>query len=103
MDPYGLAGSWLTEALNTSQYTFEVAPVFTLIEDSVITKALNLIGFENGDGIFCPGGSISNMYGMVAARYKCMPNVKKTGNWNQKPLVAFTSEDVSGIDFFIFF
>lgn len=54
-----------------------------------------MVGFENGDGIFCPGGSMSNMYGMIAARFKCMPNIKKTGNWNQKPLVAFTSEDVS--------
>lgn len=94
VDPYGLAGSWITDGLNSSQYTFEVGPVFTLIEEAVLSKVLNLVGFENGDGIFCPGGSMSNMYGMIAARYKYMPNIKKTGNWNQKPLVAFTSEDV---------
>lgn len=81
--------------MNTSQYTFEVGPVFTLIENAVLSKVLSLVGFENGDGIFCPGASISNMYGMVAARYKFSPDIKKTGNWNRKPLVAFTSEDVS--------
>ncbi|XP_055541716.1 acidic amino acid decarboxylase GADL1 isoform X2 [Wyeomyia smithii] len=33
------------------------------------------------------------MYGMVAARYRVLPNVKRTGLSNQPVLVAFTSED----------
>lgn len=61
VDPYGLAGSWITDALNTSQYTFEVGPVFTLMENEVIQTFTKLFGFENGDGIFSPGGSLSNM------------------------------------------
>merc|ERR1719204_713467 len=32
MDLFGVGGAWLTEALNNSTYTFEVAPVFTLME-----------------------------------------------------------------------
>nr|CAD7423960.1 unnamed protein product [Timema monikensis] len=32
VDPYGLAGQWVTDALNPSVYTYEVAPVFTLME-----------------------------------------------------------------------
>ena len=94
VDPFALAGSWVTEALNTSQYTFEVGPAFILIEDAVIRKCLQMIGFENGDGIFCPGGSMSNMYGMVMARYKDNPDIKRTGMCGQKPLVYFTSQDV---------
>lgn len=93
VDPYGLAGSWITDALNTSQYTFEVGPVFTLIEDALIKKCLSLFGFEDGDGILSPGGSISNMYAMVAARFKALPDVKRTGLSNQPTLVAFTSEE----------
>lgn len=62
VDPIGLAGSWITEALNSSQYTYEVGPTFTLIESSLIQKCLKLFGFGDGDGIFSPGGSISNMY-----------------------------------------
>lgn len=38
-----------------SRYTFEVAPVFTLMEQSVLNKMSKLVGFQNGDGIFCPG------------------------------------------------
>lgn len=95
VDEYGLAGSWLTDMFNTSQYTYEVAPVFTLMERQVIEKTLELIGYPSmpdGDGILCPGGSISNMYGMVLARYKMIPNVKKKGLAGLPPLVCFTSE-----------
>ncbi|XP_312520.5 cysteine sulfinic acid decarboxylase [Anopheles gambiae] len=94
VDPYGLTGSWLTEALNTSQYTFEVGPTFTLIEDAVIDKCLRLFEFGEGDGILCPGGSMSNMYAMVAARYRTVPDVKRIGVAKlPEPLVVFTSED----------
>lgn len=46
-----------------------------------------------GDGIFAPGGSISNMYGMSLARYKLCPDVKTKGIFGMKPLVLFTSEE----------
>uniref|UniRef100_A0A1L8DZH3 Putative pyridoxal-dependent decarboxylase conserved domain protein n=1 Tax=Nyssomyia neivai TaxID=330878 RepID=A0A1L8DZH3_9DIPT len=92
-DPYGIAGAWITEALNTSQYTFEVAPVLTLVEDAVLKKCLELFGFQDGDGIFSPGGSMSNMYAMVLARFKINPQYKSTGMFNTSPLVAFTSQD----------
>lgn len=95
VDEYGLAGSWLTDVFNTSQYTYEVAPVFTLMEREVIEKCLELIGYPampDGDGILSPGGSISNMYGMVMARYKLMPSVKTSGLAGVPPLVCFTSE-----------
>ncbi|KAL7731648.1 hypothetical protein ACLKA6_000944 [Drosophila palustris] len=93
MDPFGLAGAWLTEALNGSSYTFEVAPVFSLIETEVISTVCRLIGYNHGDGIFAPGGSSSNMYGLVLARYKHVPSVKRTGMFGMRPLVLFTSED----------
>ncbi|XP_012252740.2 cysteine sulfinic acid decarboxylase [Athalia rosae] len=94
VDIYGLVGAWLTEALNTSQYTFEVAPVFTLIECEVLNAALKLVGYPPspvGDGMLCPGGSIANMYGMVMARYKKLPDVKTKGLSGSPPLACFTS------------
>ncbi|KAH8274558.1 hypothetical protein KR044_012623, partial [Drosophila immigrans] len=93
MDPFGLAGAWLTEALNSSTYTFEVAPVFSLIETEVVSTVCRLAGYTKGDGIFAPGGSASNMYGLVLARYKHCPSVKSTGMFGMRPLVIFTSED----------
>lgn len=45
----------------SQRYTFEVAPVFSLIETEIVRKVCELCGYGQGDGIFSPGGSISNM------------------------------------------
>nr|CAD7261396.1 unnamed protein product [Timema shepardi] len=92
-DPYGLAGAWLTEALNTNQHTFEVSPVFTLVEDAMLKHILRFVGYEDGDGIFSPGGSMSNMYGMVLARYRFMPKTKTKGISQLPPFAVFVSEE----------
>lgn len=93
LDPIGLAGTWVTEALNTSQYTFEVAPVFTLIETAVIERCLKLFGFERGEGIFSPGGSMNNMYALILAKYRLNSDYKTQGLFGSRPLVAFASRD----------
>ena len=76
VDPYGLIGQWLGDALNCSVYTYEVAPVFTIMEEYVLAEVRHLIGFDEGDGIFCPGGSIANGYAVNCARYNMFPLVK---------------------------
>ncbi|XP_063929442.1 acidic amino acid decarboxylase GADL1 isoform X2 [Zophobas morio] len=91
-DFFGLGATWLSEALNTNQHTFEVAPVFSLIEMKIIEEVKKLIGYADGDGIFSPGGSISNMYGMILARYRRFPETKTKGLHGLPVLVAFTSE-----------
>ncbi|XP_068143315.1 cysteine sulfinic acid decarboxylase [Drosophila tropicalis] len=93
LDPFGLAGALITEALNAGAYTFEVAPVCSLIETEIISSVRKLAGYENGDGIFAPGGSSSNMYGLVLARYKFAPEVKTSGVFGMRPLVMFTSDE----------
>lgn len=79
LDHHALAGRLLTETLNTSQYvpggaggglsprgvftpphcapryTYEIAPVFVLMEEVVLSKLRELVGWNSGDGIFCPG------------------------------------------------
>jgi hypothetical protein len=76
VDPYGLVGQWLGDALNCSVYTYEVAPVFTIMEEYVLAELRHLIGFNEGDGIFCPGGSIANGYAINCARYNMFPSIK---------------------------
>nr|XP_014089267.1 cysteine sulfinic acid decarboxylase [Bactrocera oleae] len=93
MDPYGLMGQWITDALNASAYTYEVGPVFTLMETEIIRTVCQLAGYIEGDGIFSPGGSISNMYGLVLARYSRHPQVKTAGMFGMRPLALFTSEE----------
>lgn len=77
------------------RYTYEVAPAFTLIELKILSHILELFGIPDGDGIFSPGGSISMLYAMMAARYKAFPQVKSKGMRSLPGLVVFTSEDVS--------
>jgi hypothetical protein len=36
IDTTGLAGSWLSDALNTNNHTFEVAPVFIVVEKALL-------------------------------------------------------------------
>lgn len=78
LDPYGLVGQWLTDALNPSIYTYEVSPVFILMEETVLREMRKIVGFEDGrgDGIFCPGGSIANGYAISCARHKLLPDIK---------------------------
>lgn len=79
VDPYALVGQWLTDSLNPSVYTYEVSPVFICMEETVLAEMRKIVGFENwkdGDGIFCPGGSIANGYGISCARFKAIPDIK---------------------------
>ncbi|XP_045213151.2 acidic amino acid decarboxylase GADL1-like [Mercenaria mercenaria] len=86
MDQYTLGGAWVTEALNPSQYTYEVSPVFTLMEEEVYKKMLHYIGFDGG-------GSMGNLYGMNVARYAKFPEIKTKGLYAiQKPLCVLTSD-----------
>lgn len=78
LDPYGLVGQWVTDALNPSVYTYEVAPVFTLMEEAVLGEMRRIVGWGGvgGDGIFCPGGSMANGYAISCARFRFLPDIK---------------------------
>ena len=98
LDPYGLAGQWLTDALNSSVYTYEVAPVITLMEQSVIKKLLSMFykdenGTAIGDGLFCPGGSFANGIAINVARFWFRKKAPADENIPSSKLVLFTSED----------
>lgn len=47
----------LTSTVNTLMYTFEIAPVFTVMEAYILKKMREFVGWPNGDGdgIFTPG------------------------------------------------
>uniref|UniRef100_A0A8C4Q4U5 Glutamate decarboxylase 1 n=1 Tax=Eptatretus burgeri TaxID=7764 RepID=A0A8C4Q4U5_EPTBU len=83
----GLAGEWLTSTANTNMFTYEIAPVFVLMESLTLTKMREIVGWPNGEG-----GAISNMYAVMAARYKFFPEVKDRGMAALPRLVMFTSE-----------
>jgi glutamate/tyrosine decarboxylase-like PLP-dependent enzyme len=55
-----------------------------------------IIGFEGGDSILAPGGSISNMYAVLCARHKYFPEYKTKGMSALKaPVAIYTSAQVT--------
>ncbi len=89
----GLLGEIITGLANTSMYTYEVAPVATLMEKELIKKLGSICGFENPDGLFVTGGSNGNLQAMMIARNRILPHVKSEGYKNTDKLVAFVSEE----------
>ncbi|XP_064149281.1 glutamate decarboxylase 1-like [Loxodonta africana] len=94
LDMIGLAGEWLTATANTNMFTYEIAPVFTVMETIVLKKMYEIIGWKEteADGLFSPGGSISNLYGILVARYKQYPEIKTKGMTALPHIVLFVSE-----------
>lgn len=92
VDEVGLASAWLLEAMNTNAHTFEVGPAMVIAERTVVAQLVKIFGWEEGDGIFTPGGSISNMYSIIMARHQRFPELKRTGLMGSKPLVLYTSD-----------
>lgn len=87
-----LAGEIITALTNTSMYTFELAPMATLIENEMVDTMLKLVGYKAGEGIFTTGGSNCNLLGLLCARDRKFPDAQRVG-LGGKQLVVFISED----------
>ncbi|MEE8604915.1 MAG: aspartate aminotransferase family protein [Candidatus Aminicenantaceae bacterium] len=89
----GLLGELFASLANTSMYTYEVAPVATLMEKELMKKLGGICGFENPEGLFVTGGSNGNLQAMMIARNRTLPHVKSEGYSNAAELIAFVSEE----------
>lgn len=85
-------GELFTALTNTSMYTYEVAPVASLIETEMIRLMNTYAGYLNGDGIFLTGGSNANLVAMISARNRLLPKTRFEGYDNSKKLTAFVNE-----------
>ena len=90
-DPIAIIGDWLGAALNTTNATYEAAPIFTLMERALLKKLASVAGIQGAEGLFCAGGSLSNLFAMHLARHRAFPEANAEGIPSQKRLVAFTS------------
>jgi glutamate/tyrosine decarboxylase-like PLP-dependent enzyme len=97
-DPIGVVGDWLGAALNTTGATYEVAPVFTLMEHAVLDKLARLAGFplaasadDPPPGMFCPGGSVGLLFALQLARHRRDPEITTRGSRGERQAV-FVSE-----------
>ncbi|KAK7468144.1 hypothetical protein BaRGS_00036608 [Batillaria attramentaria] len=93
IEPFSLAGSWLSDALNTNLHTYEVAPAFVVIEKYMMRKICDVIGFSEGEGIFCPGGSFSNLMATHLARYRINPELRQKGLFGAPKMMLYTSQE----------
>lgn len=87
-----LVGELLADITNTSMSTYEGSPVATLIENKLIKKMTEIVGFPDGGGIFVSGGTQANLIAVLSARNTLDPNIKKTGLRQQHDLVLFISD-----------
>ncbi len=85
-------GEVLTILANTSMYTYEVAPVATMIEREMISLMNSYTGYSQGDGVFLTGGSNANLVAMFSARNRKIPASRFDGIDRNKHLTAFVSE-----------
>ncbi len=85
-------GEIFTVLANTSIYTYEVAPVATMIEKEMISLMNAYAGYNDGDGTFVTGGSNANLMGMFSARNRAFPDGRTNGYDRNQKLTAFVNE-----------
>lgn len=81
----------LTAVLNNTMHTYKSAGIHILIEQEVMNFLLKKVGYKNGDGIFGPWWSLTNMIAIVLARNEKYASIKKSGIRGKK-LVGYTSD-----------
>lgn len=91
-DPIAIVGEWLAAAMNASMYTYEVAPAMTLVERQVISRMGRAAGFDAAEGIFTPGGSLSNLMAMLLARHRAWPDAKAGGLDGRRGVIFASAE-----------
>ena len=87
-----LAGELVTAATNTAMYTYEIAPIATLIESSILKRMAELADFGTSQGTLTTGGSNGNMLGLLCARQSKVPLSSQSG-FDGTKMVAFVSEE----------
>ena len=78
-EPAALLGETVAAALNNSMYTYKVGGAQVLVELELIKQMGLRVGFEDADGVFTPGGSLSNLAGMLVARDQKRPIARRRG------------------------
>ena len=85
-------GELVTALTNTSMYTYEVAPVATLMENALMEKMIGFTGWKTGTGSLLTGGSNTNMVAMLLARNIKFKDAKMDGISNHGKPAILVSE-----------
>ncbi|MGB3404982.1 MAG: pyridoxal-dependent decarboxylase [Microcoleaceae cyanobacterium] len=66
-DPIGVFADFVSNYINSNIHTEECSPIFTRCEVEMIETLLPFVGYPQGDGIFYPGGTLSNLASVCLA------------------------------------
>lgn len=93
-DAVATAADMLVPVLNSSMYTFKAAGAMAMMEEAVLNRLIQKIGFdtEKAQGTFTPGGSMSNMIAMIIARNRSFEDIRDEGIGGRS-LICYTSAD----------
>ena len=87
-----ILGDLLAVLLNNSMYTYKVAGPQVGIEQEIIRKSCDLVGYGAGsNGTFPTGGSMSNYMALMMARDKYDLSIRTNGV--MKRLTVYTSKE----------
>ena len=86
------AGEIIASLTNNSMYTYELSPVATLMEEALVARMCEIVGFSDGTGTLTTGGSNGNMIGLMCARHKADPLGLRKG-YNGSDMVCFVSSE----------
>lgn len=93
-DPIGQIAEYIVAILNTNVHVYHVAPVFSVMEVECVRIFGERFGFksEQIDGTLNPGGTMSNMMALLAARQEHFPHVRMEGWKPEDRPVGFTAQ-----------
>lgn len=92
--PQMLMAEDLISQTKTTMATSEASPLFSKIEEEVISELGQIIGWNQNQrhGLCVPGGSSANFMALHCARQKLFPQFKKTGTNGDKFKIYVSSE-----------
>jgi glutamate/tyrosine decarboxylase-like PLP-dependent enzyme len=84
----------MASIMNCMVHVYHCAPVFSVMEVECVLKFASMFGFNTAtaDGCLNPGGSMSNMMALLAARHENFPHVREQGWLPEDKPVAFCAD-----------
>lgn len=98
-EPVATVAEIAKAVVNSSMYTYKAAGVQVLLEQKLIDHMLGFAGWPKadglGDGLFTPGGSMSNMAAMIIGRNEMLSGARERGltDAHAGPLGVYVSEE----------
>ncbi len=90
-DDIATAAELLSVVLNSSMYTFKASGPHGVIERELTVYMAKKMGFDNGEGVFAAGGSMSNFAAIIMARNQSAADFKDDGHTGAR-LTLYTSD-----------